>query len=171
MRKSAWEEIQHRPVGVILQDSVGGGTMSGFANKSQKQSRAVILRYGEADGITNTFTGQARAARGVSQIAELVQFVIGGLGTLMTGSGTEAVPAAAQRQARRVQPSSVQPLHGHEKRAGQSLNVSELCDGHCTHRRAGSPVPKIPDHEGREGARRKIDRKVPAESCSTLIQS
>jgi hypothetical protein len=142
--------------------------MSGFADKRQKQSRAVIPYYGEADGITITFTGQTRAVRGVSQIAELVKFVIGGLGTLMTGSGTEAVPAAAQRQARRMQPSSVQPLHGHEKGAGQSLNVSSDVMVIVPIAEVARQSRKIADHEGREGARRKIDRKVTADSCSTL---
>ena len=107
---------------IKLQYSVTCREVARFTNKPEQQTRTAIMRHRKADGIAGTTLRQPRAGRGVTKIATLAKFVLGRFNALVTGRGTVPMPAAAQRQTRRMQPAGVIELAGrHEKWAGHEV--------------------------------------------------
>src|SRR5580704_363746 len=101
----------------VLQDAVFDGMMRSFAHEAQGDVRAAVAGYREAGGVATALLRQARAARGVSEVAAVGKFLIAERFVFLTGNGTMAAPTSTQRKARRVQPEAI--LHSfrrHEER-------------------------------------------------------
>jgi hypothetical protein len=113
---------------------MGRRTVTGFADKPEKQPGTVVVRYGKANGIAGTLLRQPRTAVGIAKIAAFVEIPIGWFGALVAGSRTLSLPAAAQRQAQGVQPSGIIELVGrHKEWAGHE--VFSLGKGNCIRER------------------------------------
>jgi hypothetical protein len=98
--------------------------MRRLAYEPKLQPITLVASNRESHRVVRPVFGQAQAARGVTEIAELVHFLAGWFRTFMAGRAAMAAPSATQRQPRRMQPTAVfQSARRHKKWASHSLKL------------------------------------------------
>lgn len=102
--------MRRRPLAereIVLQRSVPRWTMPGLAYEPNPQAITLVASNRKSYCVVISVLGQSLAARRVTQIAELVHFLIAWFRTFVAGCAALAAPSAAQRQSRGMQPTAI----------------------------------------------------------------
>jgi hypothetical protein len=81
--------------------------MRGLAYEPNLQPITPVASNRKSHRIVSTFLGKSLAARGVAEIAKVVHFLAGWFRTFVARCAAMAIPSAAQRQPRRMQPTAI----------------------------------------------------------------
>jgi hypothetical protein len=117
--------MRRRPLAereIVLQRSVPRRTMCGLAYEPNLQPITLVASNRKSYCVVSPVLRQSLATRRVTQIAELVHFLIAWFRAFVAGCTALAAPSAAQRQSRRMQPAAIfQFARRHKKWAGHWL--------------------------------------------------
>src|SRR5271167_3526502 len=101
---------------VKLQEAVRCRAMARLANEPKQQPWPAIVSYREANRVAGTVLRQPTALCSITQIAMLVKILIGWGSPFVARRGAVSLPAATQRQARRMLPAGIVEFAGRHKK-------------------------------------------------------
>jgi hypothetical protein len=87
---------------IVLDHAVSRRAVRKFANEPKHKLAALIAIDGKTNSIPRSPLGQSRTTGGVSQVAEIFQFMMARDFTFVPGGTAATIPACAQGKPRRV---------------------------------------------------------------------